>query len=105
MLMAWQTADPHILAPYLSILGLAGMLALLAAVGRILWQYRRSPFQSFRWRIRNWHLKRIAAIACLFFLAMAASCAVLADPWGWGYLVIGARIGVWWARRAISQRI
>ena len=103
--MAWQTTDPHMLAPYLGIFGLAGMLALLIAVGKILWQYRRSPAQSFRWHIRNWHLKRIAAVACLFFLAMAASCAVLSDPWGWGYFVIAARIGVWWARRAISQRI
>lgn len=87
---------------YLNILGVAGTIALLVSSGVILWYYRQTPMTSFRWRLRNWRLKQMCALACLFFLAMAASYAVIQQPLGWFYLLVAFKAGTWWFRRAIS---
>lgn len=92
----------HTISPYFSAFGIIGTMLLLTAAGVIIWRYRNSRIQSFRWRLRNWRLKQLSAIACLFFLAMAASYWVLQEPWGWLYLLAAFKTGTWWIRRAIG---
>ncbi|HKV59423.1 MAG TPA: hypothetical protein VJO32_14115 [Ktedonobacteraceae bacterium] len=93
----------HNLSPYLGALGLLGTITLLTITGMVLWQYRVSPVNSFQWRMRNWRLKQITAVACLFFLAMSASYWVIQEPLGWIYLLVAAKCGTGWFRRAISR--
>jgi hypothetical protein len=102
--MGTNTFNPHLLLPYLTGLGIGGTVALLVATGLVMWQYRESRVQSFNWHLRNWRLKQISAIACLFFVAMAASAWVIQDAWGWVYLIVALKTVTWWVRRAISQR-
>lgn len=99
--------DTYTLSLYLGVLGILGTLALLIAAGLVAWHYRSSRIRNYRWRWRqrNWRLKQVTAIACLFFLAMAASYAILHEAWGWIYLVAAFKTGVWWLRRAITQRL
>ena len=88
---------------YLGGLGILGTIALLIATGRVMWLYRNSRISSFQWYLRNWRLKQLSAIACLFFLAMAASYWVIQEPLGWVYLLVAFKAGTWWFRRAISR--
>ena len=90
---------------YLGGLGILGTIALLAATGTVMWMYRNSRFSSFEWYLRNWRLKQLSAIACLFFLAMAASYWVIQGPLGWIYLLVAFKTGTWWFRRAISRGV
>jgi hypothetical protein len=87
----------------LNMLGITGTIALLIATGLVIWYYRGSRRGSFRWRWRNWRLKQLSALACLFFLAMAASYGVLNEAWGWLYIIGAFRTGTWWLRRAFNQ--
>ncbi len=96
--------DTAIFSLFLSVLGILGTATLLTATGSVMWYYRDSRFQSFRWRWRNWRLKQLSAIACLFFLAMAASYGVLHNTWAWLYLIVAFKTATWWLRRAISSR-
>jgi hypothetical protein len=61
------------LSPYLLGFGIVGTVAFSVITGFVLWHFRGSRIQSFNWRLRSWRLKQLSAIACLFFLAMAAS--------------------------------
>ena len=90
---------------YLTGLGILGTITLLTATGTVLWLYRNSRISSFQWHLRNWRLKQLSAIACLFFLAMAASYWVIEQPLGWIYLLVAFKAGTWWFRRAISRGI
>jgi len=99
------TFDLDMLSPYLSGLGIAGTTALLVATGLILWHFRGSRIQSFNWRLRGWRLKQLSAIACLFFLAMAASYWIIQEPWGWFYLILAFKTGSWWLRIAVNRGI
>ncbi len=98
--------DTQTLSLCLGVVGILGTLTLLVAAGLVSWHYRSSRIRNYRWRWRqrNWRLKQVTAIACLFFLAMAASYAVLHEVWGWIYLVGAFKTGIWWLRRAITQR-
>ncbi len=89
----------------LNILGITGTIVLLLATGLVKWHYRGSRTGSFRWRWSNWRLKQLSALACLFFLAMAASYGVLNEAWGWFYILGAFKAGTWWLRRVISQGI
>jgi len=89
----------------LAILSITSILILLALAGAILWHYRSSRIGSFHWYLRNLHLKQLSAIACLFFLAMAASYGVLQEAWSLVYLIIAFQTGAWWLRFAINQRV
>jgi uncharacterized BrkB/YihY/UPF0761 family membrane protein len=86
-------------------LGISGTITLVVVTGLVLRRYTESPIQSFNWRLRNWRLKQLSAIACLFFLAMAASYWVIQDAWGWIYLLAAFKTGMWWLRRATSREI
>jgi hypothetical protein len=86
-------------------LGISGTILLLIATGLIIHHYGDSSIQNFNWRLRNWRLKQLSAIACMFFLAMAASCWLIQDAWGWIYLLIAFKTGMWWLRRATSREI
>ncbi len=99
------TFDLDMLSPYLSGLGIAGTTALLVATALILWHFRGSRIQSFNWRLRGWRLKQLSAIACLFFLAMAASYWIIQEPWGWFYLILAFKTGSWWLRIAVNRGI
>ena len=85
---------------FLLCLGISGTITLVVTTGLVVRRYGASPIQSFNWHLRNWRLKQLAAIACLFFLAMAASYWVLQDAWGWIYLLLAFKTGTWWLRRA-----
>ncbi len=85
-------------------LGIVGTIALIIFTGMVLWYYRGSRMGSFRWHWRNLRLKQLAALACLFFLAMAASFAVLHEAWAFVYLIGAFKTGTWWFRIAINQR-
>lgn len=87
----------------LGVLGLIGIVTFLMATGMVMWQYRNARMQSFGWRLRNWRLKQLSAVACLFFLAMAASYAILKEAWGWLYLVGAFKTGSWWLRYTFGR--
>ena len=93
------------LSLYLFGLGILGTTALLIATGTVMWLYRDSRMSSFQWYLRNWHLKQLSALACLFFLAMAASYWVIEEPLGWIYLLVACKTGTWWFRRTISRGV
>jgi hypothetical protein len=86
-------------------LGICGTITLVVATGLVIRRYNDSPIQSFNWRLRNWRLKQLSAIACLFFLAMAASYWLIQDAWGWIYLLAAFKTGMWWLRRATSREM
>jgi hypothetical protein len=92
-------------SPYLGALGLLGTVILLVTAAMVMWRYRASQANSFHRHVRNWRLKQISAVACLFFLAMSASYWVIQEPWGWIYLLVAFKSGTWWFRRAISRGI
>ena len=87
----------------LLILGISGTFALIMGTGLVFHRYGTSSIQNFNWRLRNWRLKQLSAIACLFFLAMAASYWVLQDAWGWIYLLFAFKTGQWWFRNMVRQ--
>lgn len=97
--------NTQLLSLYTGIVGVMGIMALLFLTGMILWYYRDSRMGSFRWRWRNLRLKQLAALACLFCLAMTASYAVLQEAWTFVYLIAAIKTGTWWFRIALSQRI
>jgi len=103
--MGATTITTQLLSSYLLALGIAGTLTLIVATGLIIWRYRDSRIQSYNWRLRNWRLKQLSAVACLFFLAMAASYWVIQDAWGWIYLLVAFKTGTWWFRRATSRGV
>jgi hypothetical protein len=94
----------YILSLFLINLGIVGTATLIILTGTTIWNYRGSPMRSFRWHMRNIRLKQLSAVACLFFLAMSASYALLQDIWGIVYLIAALKTGTWWLRMAISQR-
>ena len=101
--MSGTTFNMHTVSPYLGALGLLGTLILLATTAEVLWRYRASRANSFQWHIRNWRLKQIFAVACLFFLAMSASYWVIQEPLGWIFLLLAFKCGTWWFHRATSR--
>jgi hypothetical protein len=103
--MGATTFNTQLLSFYLIGLGITGIIALLVATGLVTWHYRDSHIQSYKWRLRNWRLKQLSAVACLFFLAMAASYWVIQDAWGWIYLLVAFKTGTWWFRRATSRGV
>jgi hypothetical protein len=93
-----------ILAMCLTLFGMLGLLLLSVISLHIFWLYRSCQMGTFRWHIRNHYLKQVAAIACLFCVAMAASYGILMEAWALLYLIIGVKIGTWWLRLTIDQR-
>ncbi len=103
--MAVTFFNTQLLSSYLLGLGISGTVTLVVATGLVMRHYGNSPLQSYNWRLRNWRLKQLSAVACLFFLAMAASYWVIQDAWGWIYLLVAFKTGTWWLRRATSRGI
>jgi hypothetical protein len=103
--MAGIILNTQLISLFLLGLGICGTITLVAATGLVIQHYSESSIQSFNWRLRNWRLKQLSAIACLFFLAMAASYCVIHDAWGWIYLLVAFKTGTWWLRRATSREI
>jgi hypothetical protein len=50
-------------------------------------------------------LKQLAALASLFFLAMAASYMLFLSPWAILYFIVACKTGTWWLRIVITQHI
>jgi hypothetical protein len=88
----------------LGALGISGTAALVTLTVVVIWHYRGSRLWSFRWHWRNWRLMQLSAIACFFYLAMAASYGVLGEVWTWIYLIAAFKAGSWWLRCSISRR-
>jgi len=103
--MAGSILNTQLISSFLLGLGICGTITLVVAAGLVIRHYSDSPIQSFNWRLRNWRLKQLSAIACLFFLAMAASYWVIQDAWGWIYLLFAFKTGIWWLRRVTSREI
>jgi len=103
--MAGSIFNTQLISFFLLGLGISGTITLVVAVGLVMRRYSDSPIQSFNWRLRNWRLKQLSALACLFFLAMAASYWVIQDAWGWIYLLVAFKTETWWLRRATSREI
>jgi hypothetical protein len=78
--------------------GVAG----LAGLG-VLWRYRGSQSSSLKRYLRRWRLMQVLGISALYFLALAASCLILQDHWGWVYLIVGVRAGVQWYRLRLAR--
>lgn len=95
--------DTYTLSFSLGLLGIVGIITLVLGVGWVLWQYRNSQRRTFRWRMRNWRFMQLTGLACLFFLAMAASYAVLQEAWAWIYVLVAFKTGVWWFRYALGR--
>lgn len=93
-----------ILSDCLGVLGIIGTISLIAITGLILWQYQGARLWSFRWHNRNLRLMQLSALACLFYLAMTASYAVLGEIWTWIYFLAAFKTGTWWLRYYISRR-
>jgi hypothetical protein len=85
--------------------GIVGTLTLLSLTGVVMWYYRDSRAQSFRWHWRNIRLKQLSAIACMFFTAMAASYGILQEAWGFIYLIAAFKTATWWLRFVMSRRV
>ncbi len=96
--------DTSIFSLILGILGAIGIVTLLTLTGMTFYCYRGNRMGSFRWHSRNVRLKQLSALACLFFLAMAASYGVLHDVWAILYIIFAFKTGTWWLRCAMSQR-
>ena len=103
--MTGSLLNTQLISFFLLTLGICGTITLVVTTGLVIRRYSDSPIQSFNWRLRNWRLKQLSAIACLFFLAMAASYWVIQDAWGWIYLLAAFKTGMWWLRRATSREI
>ncbi|MGI9060127.1 MAG: hypothetical protein ACR2H5_16285 [Ktedonobacteraceae bacterium] len=93
-----------ILTTSLGILGILGTAVLVSLAVRVMWFYRGSRQWSFRWHWRNWRMLQLSAIACFFFLAMAASYGVLGEVLAWVYLLAALKTGTWWLRCVINRR-
>ena len=103
--MAGSIFNTQLISLFLLGLGISGTITLVVAAGLVMRRYSDSPIQSFNWRLRNWRLKQLSAVACLFFLAMAASYWVIQDAWGWIFLLGAFKTGTSWFRRATSREI
>ena len=103
--MAGSIFNTQLIHFFLLGLGISGTITLIVATGLVMRRFSDSPIQSFNWRLRNWRLKQLSAVACLFFLAMAASYWVIQDAWGWIYLLGAFKTGTWWLRRATSREL
>jgi hypothetical protein len=101
--MSGNIFDTQLIMFFLLGLGICGTITLVVAAGLVMRHYSDSPIQSFNWRLRNWRLKQLSAIACLFFLAMAASYWVIQDAWGWIYLLGAFKTGQWWFAHRIRR--
>jgi hypothetical protein len=99
-----ESMNTGLLAIFLTLFGMLGLLLLSVIALYIFWLYRSSHMGTFRWHIRNHYLKQVAAIACLFCLAMAASYGILLEAWALLYIIIGVKIGTWWLRLTMDQR-
>ncbi len=97
--------DTSILSFCLGMLGLTGTIVLVSIAITILWRYRDIRPWSFRWHYRNGRLKQLSALACLFYLAMAASYGVLGEVWTLIYFLAAFKTGTWWLRCYISSRV
>ena len=103
--MANSTFNTQLISYFLLTLGISGTITLVVAAGMVMRYYSDSYIQSFNWRLRNWRLKQLSAVACLFFLAMAASYWVIHDAWGWIYLLGAFKTGTWWLRRVTGREV
>ena len=70
-------------------------VAILAGAG-VLYCYRGSQAASLKRHLRNWRLMQVLGIVALYFLALAASGLIARDYWGWLYVMVGLRTGLWW---------
>src|SRR5437660_4815598 len=94
----------HILSIFLAILGALGTSALVILTCFVIWHYRGVRIWSFRWHWRTHHLMQLSAVASLFFLAMAASYALLGEVWTWLYFIAAFKTSTWWIRHIINRR-
>ncbi|HEU5370662.1 MAG TPA: hypothetical protein VFU69_19470 [Ktedonobacterales bacterium] len=82
---------------------LGGAVTLAASLA-VFWHYRSSQQASLNWYLGNWRMRQILAVSALFYLALAASCLILRDRWGWLYFLVAFRLGSWWYKRLLNER-
>lgn len=96
--------DTSIFSLILGILGAIGIVTLLTLTGMTFYCYRGNRMGSFRWHSRNVRLKQLSALACLFFLAMAASYGVLHDVWAILYIIFAFKTATTQLRFYLESR-
>jgi hypothetical protein len=84
--------------------GLGAVVTALASFA-VFWRYRGSEQASLNWFLGNWRMRQTLGVSALFYLALAASCLILHDRWGWLYGIAALRLGGWWYRRLLNERV
>jgi amino acid transporter len=100
----WQPVSVESLAWLIEPVAGAGTLVAALVAASIVWRYRRIRHAGPLWRRRNWRVTQVCAVTSLFYLALAASCLILKDFWGWLYLMLAIQVGKWWLRRMLQYR-
>jgi len=75
--------------------------ASLAALG-VCWRYRGSRSGSLKWYLKNWRMMQVLGVTALYFFALAGTCVFVDDLWGWLYLMLGMKVGIWWVTRLVG---
>jgi hypothetical protein len=81
-----------------------GAAATLAAALSIRWHYRGNQQDSLEWHLCNWRMRQALGVSALFYLALAVSCLILHDHWGWLYVMVALRLGGWWYKRLLNEQ-
>ena len=95
--------NTQILSQCLGVLSILGLIIFITLVCAVSWYYHGCPEGSFRWHLRTIYLKQVAALTCLFCLAMAVSYGLLAEAWAIFYFILACKAGTWWLRYVIDQ--
>lgn len=90
-----------LLLPWLEPAAWLGIGAAVLAALAVFWRYRQSEPASLQWYLKNWRLMRVLGVTALYFLALAATCVVVGDRWGWLYLILAFKAGIWWFSRLV----
>jgi hypothetical protein len=94
-----------ILALLLEPVAWLGGAVTIAASFAVYWRYRGSEQASLNWYLENWRMRQTLGVSALFYLALAASCLILHDRWGWLYFLVAFRLGSWWYKRLLNERV
>jgi len=82
-----------------------GAAATAVAALWVFWHYRGNEKDSLEWYLGNWRMRQALGVSALFYLALAVSCLILQDRWGWLYAMVALRLGGWWYKRLLCERI
>ncbi len=97
--------DLDALVPLLEPAAALGAAVTAVAATWVLWRYHGKQRDSLEWYLGNWRMRQALGVSALFYLALAVSCLILPDRWGWLYAMVALRLGGWWYKRLLSERV